>query len=99
MNARNLTSPRARWRRGDPMAEHDRLPCPLRRWAATAALPWSAVSLRRAWTRALAKSGGDPAAALDRLAAAEARTLAREAGAVWGADHPAAALAPARGGG
>lgn len=93
--SRNLTSPRARWRRTNPMREHDALPAPLRRWAAQAALPYSAASLRRVWARALAATGC-PQAALARLAAAEAATLAREAPQVWGPGHPAAAKPFAR---
>lgn len=92
---RNLTSPRARWRRGDPLAAHDRLPPALRHWATQAALPWSAGSLLRLWQRALAETGTE-AAALQHLARAEAATLAREAPRVWGPAHPAAAERPAR---
>lgn len=71
------------------MAEHDRLPAPLRAWAAEAALPWSASSLRRQWDRALRETGCTETARA-RLSALEARVLAREAAAVWGAGHPAA---------
>lgn len=88
MNA-NLRSARARARRGNPMRDHDALPEPLRRWATTAALPWSARSLRRAWGHALAATGC-PEAALQRLAAAEAKTLAREARHIWGKAYPLA---------
>jgi hypothetical protein len=83
----NLTSPRSRWQRGDPMAAYDRLPPDLRLWLAGAALPWSAVSVHRLWTRALRETGC-PKVARDRLCAAEARTLAREAAKVWGAEYP-----------
>ncbi len=86
---RNLASPRARLRATNPMRDHDALPAPLRQWATTAALPWSARSLRRAWERSLAATGC-PKAALARLARAEAATLAREAALVWGPAHPAA---------
>lgn len=85
---RNLTSPRARWRAANPMAEHDRLPSALRHWAAQAALPWSARSLRRLWARALRETGSQEAA-LARLSVAEAATLRREAAAVWGRAYPA----------
>ncbi|MFM7444441.1 MAG: DUF6525 family protein, partial [Tabrizicola sp.] len=60
------------------MRDHDALTEPLRRWATTAALPWSVRSLRRAWSRAMATTGC-PEAALRRMAAAEAKTLARDA--------------------
>lgn len=92
---RNLTSPRARWRPTNPMRDHDALPAPLRQWATTAALPWSARSLRRAWEKSLAATGC-PDAALARLQRAEAATLAREAARVWGPAHPAAAKPLAR---
>ena len=58
------------------MAEYDRLPPALRRWLATAVLPWSPRSALRIWRAA---GSGDVDRALARLAAAEAATLAREA--------------------
>lgn len=85
--SRNLASPRARWRRGPPMAAHDRLPPTLRRWLIHAALPWSARSALRLWQRALRETGSE-SAALARLAAAEAATLRLEAMRVWGPGHP-----------
>jgi hypothetical protein len=86
----NLTSPRARWRQTNPMRDHDALPLPLRQWAAQAALPYSARSLRRIWAKALATTGC-PEQALARLQRAESATLAREAALVWGPHHPACA--------
>jgi hypothetical protein len=83
----NLRSSRIRAGRGNPMRDHDALPEPLRRWATMAALPWSARSLRRAWARAMAATGC-PEAALNRLAAAEAKTLARDARRIWGKAYP-----------
>ena len=80
---RNLTAPRMVWRNTDPMRAHDRLPAPLRQWAAAAALPWSAASLLRLWQRAITETGCEKAA-LGRLDAAEAARLARDAAAVWG---------------
>jgi hypothetical protein len=92
----NLTSPRARWRNTDAMAAYDRLPRDLRLWLAGAALPWSAASVLRLWERALRETGCAKAAQ-DRLARAEAKTLAREAARVWGQAHPSAqALAKRR---
>jgi hypothetical protein len=76
------------------MAAYDRLPPPLRLWLAGAALPWSAASVLRLWHRALRETGC-PNLALGRLTAAEGRTLAREAAAVWGAGHPQAGPAGA----
>ena len=76
---RNLgaTSLRRTRRSCDPMRSYDALPAPLRQWLSQAALPWSPTSARRLWTRALARGLG-PQDALDVLARAEARTLARE---------------------
>lgn len=84
----NLVSPRARWRRGDVMAEYDRLPRELRLWLADAALAWSAGSALRLWQSALRRSGS-VALARAFLAQAEEKTLAREAAKVWGAHYPA----------
>lgn len=87
MSGKNLHHPRARWRAANPMAEHDRLPPEARAWAASAALPWSASSIRRLWARAL-RDTGTPEAAIRRLAAAEAATLTRDAARVWGPGYP-----------
>ena len=84
---RNLTSPRALWRKTNPMAAYDRLPPDLRAWAAGAALPWSAASILRIWHKALRETGC-PAAARARLTRAEAKTRARDAAKVWGAAYP-----------
>ena len=73
----NLSSSRVRWRTGNAMAAHDRLPPDLRRWMIHAALPWSAESALRLWTRALRETGCKEAA-LARLTAAERRTLQRD---------------------
>lgn len=77
--SRNLghSSLRRRRRSRDPMAAYDGLPAPLRRWVSQAALPWSPASVRRVWTKALAK-GLSPEEALSSLSRAEARTLARD---------------------
>ena len=87
---RGATSLRGRRREGDPMAAYDRLPPPLRRWLAEAALPWSPWSAARAWRRATADTGGDAQAALARMDALQARRIARDAAQVWGPTHPAA---------
>lgn len=89
----NLSSPRARWRRTDPMSAYDRLPTDLLLWLAEAALPWSAASVLRVWDRALLETGCTTAARA-RLSAAEAKTLAREAAAVWGKRYPSKARQP-----
>lgn len=69
---------RARQRRGDPMQAYDALPGPLRHWLAQAALPWSPTSAKRIWNRAQAQ-GLSVDVALQSLAQAEIRTLARDA--------------------
>jgi hypothetical protein len=71
------------------MSAYDRLPPDLRTWLAEAALPWSAASVLRLWTRSLQETGCTEAAR-ERLARAEAKTLAREAARVWGSAYPAA---------
>lgn len=81
--SRNLTSPRACRHNTDPMAADDRLPTDLRLWLAEAALPWSAASVLRLWQRAM-RATGSAQAARDRLARAEAGTLAREPERAWG---------------
>lgn len=86
----NLRSPAARRRPAGGLTEYDHLPGPARRWLAQAALPWSARSVRIVWSRALRAAGGCEAAALARLDRIEARALAREAAAVWGAGYPVA---------
>ncbi|MCW1931312.1 DUF6525 family protein [Pararhodobacter zhoushanensis] len=75
-------------RRAGSMRAHDALPPGLRAWLQQAALPWSARSALRLWTRALAQTG-DPGAARARLERAEASMLARDAMRVWGPGHPA----------
>lgn len=61
----------------DPMRAYDGLPTPLRRWLSEAALPWSPASVRRIWSKSLAK-GLSPEDAILNLSRAEARTLARD---------------------
>ncbi|WP_281841037.1 DUF6525 family protein [Sinisalibacter aestuarii] len=70
------------------MQEYDRLPPVLRRWLADAILPWSARSVHRAWGRARRASDGCEIRALERLTAAEARQISRDAPHVWGAPVP-----------
>lgn len=86
------TSLPCRRRAADPMAEHDRLPADLRAFLHGALRPWSPRSVARAFARALAEAGGDRAEALARLRAREAAAVARDAAAVWGPLHPAAAV-------
>jgi len=76
---RNLgaTSLRMRRRKGDPMQTYDALPDPLRQWLAQARLPWSPLSAKRIWLRALA-NGHSIESALQTLSRAETKTLARD---------------------
>ncbi len=70
------------------MREFDRLPAELRAWLARAVLPWRPRSVRKAYDRALARTG-DRSQALTILDAIEARLVAKDARVVWGGDHPA----------
>lgn len=72
------TGLRRRARACAPMREFDRLPGPLRRWLAQAALPWSPRSARRIYEREL-RCCGDARRAIARLSLIEAQTLARAA--------------------
>ena len=60
------------------MAAYDALPPELRRWLASAALPWCPHAVHRAFRKALAGQCGDVTAALARLDIIEARLLARD---------------------
>lgn len=71
------TTLRRKRRAGDSMRSYDALPEPLRHWLSQAALPWSPASARRLWARSRSKGLG-PQDALDLLARAEARMLARD---------------------
>lgn len=77
----NLCSALSRRRRArparDPMAEFDQLPADLRRWLATAALPWSPRSALRVYAAAM-RLRPCPVAALARLDAVQAARLARD---------------------
>lgn len=86
--AGNLATTLARRGRGRPMDRYDRLPADLRRWLAAAALPWSAASALRLWTRLQRETGGDTALVLHRLELAEQRMLARDCPRIWGAAYP-----------
>lgn len=93
--AGNLTSSLTRRGCARPMDRYDRLPAELRAWLAGAALPWSAASALRLWTRLQRETGGDTALVLRRLAQAEARMLARDCPRIWGAAYPLDAPPPA----
>ncbi len=81
------TSLRRRQSTCPPMTAYDGLSPELRRWLATAALPWGPQSVRKAYAKALAQTG-DPAQALRRLDALQAAALQRDAARVWGPAHP-----------
>ncbi|MEM6376327.1 MAG: DUF6525 family protein [Pseudomonadota bacterium] len=68
---------RRKRRMADPLQVYDALPAPLRHWLAEASLPWSPISAKRIWARALAQ-GLSEDEALDCLRRAEAATLARD---------------------
>lgn len=71
------TKLKKRRRREDPMREFDRLPPPLRTWLANAALPWRPRSVRRAYERALSRTG-DPRDALQELDRLQDKQLAKD---------------------
>ena len=55
--------------KGDPMHEFDCLPPLLRRWVRDADMPWSPISVKRAYMKALKKTGssGIALAELDKI--------------------------------
>ncbi len=71
------TKLKKRRRREDPMREFDRLPPPLRMWLANAALPWRPRSVRRAYDRALSRTG-DPQVALQELDRLQDQQLSKD---------------------
>ena len=86
---RNLghTSLKRKRRQNDPMRDFDRLPPELRAWLSTAALPWAARSVQRAYDKAIAETS-DTDAALQALDALELRLITRDAESIWGSNHP-----------
>ncbi|WP_426033073.1 DUF6525 family protein [Cypionkella sp. TWP1-2-1b2] len=92
----NLATSLRRSPRPDTMQAYDALPAEARRWLASAKLPWSARSVARLWALAWVEAGGNLAAVRARMDAAQARKLARDAAAVWGACYPVAPCAPAK---
>ncbi|KPP93101.1 MAG: hypothetical protein HLUCCA08_10915 [Rhodobacteraceae bacterium HLUCCA08] len=86
---RNLSTRLPRRRRAvDPMRAFDRLPAPLRRWAARAALPWSARSLQRAWHKALVQADGCERRAMETMTRLEEHALEQDGPRIWGAGYP-----------
>ena len=84
---RGQTSLKRRRRAEDKMQDYDRLPAELRIWLSSAALPWRPRSVKRTYERALAKTHCR-AKALDELERIQSRLIARDARAIWGANHP-----------
>lgn len=84
------TSLRLKRRNEDPMREFDRLPGELRAWLSAALLPWRPRSVRRAFERAMVRTG-DRSRALEELDRLQARLIAKDVRKVWGQDHPLAA--------
>lgn len=85
---RNLNTTLRRKVQVDPMRDFDALPPELRRWVTEARLPWSPRSVRKVWTRALARNAGNRDAALASLDNAEYATLTRDMQKIWGPAHP-----------
>ncbi|MEO1705235.1 MAG: DUF6525 family protein [Pseudomonadota bacterium] len=83
------TSLRRKRSSGHPMDEYDRLPAELRRWMASADLPWGASSVRRAYAKALRRKG-NPKAALAELDRLQSEKIEKDARAIWGCEHPSA---------
>ena len=56
-------------KKGDPMHEFDCLPPLLRRWVRDADMPWSPISVKRVYMKALKKTGssGIALAELDKI--------------------------------
>ncbi|MEM1162315.1 MAG: DUF6525 family protein [Pseudomonadota bacterium] len=81
------TSLKRRRREASPMLEYDRLPAELRTWLASAILPWSPRSVRKAYKRALGRTR-DKHLALSELDQLQRRSITRDARNVWDGDHP-----------
>lgn len=87
---RGATTLKTTRRARNPMTEYDRLPPHLRAWVATAMLPWRAATVQKAYDKAIALKG-DHEEALSELNRLQRALVAKDAGRVWGADHPDAA--------
>jgi len=71
------------------MRDFDCLPPELRIWVAQAMLPWSAASVRKAYRKAVARTG-DKVLALKELDKLQKALVAKDAARVWDAGHPEA---------
>ncbi|MCF2904074.1 DUF6525 family protein [Octadecabacter sp. CECT 8868] len=87
---RGATTLKTKRRARNPMQDYDRLPPELRVWVSGALLPWRAATVRRAYDRALARSG-DQDRALAELDRLQRKQVAKDVSRIWGSDHPEAA--------
>ena len=81
---RGKTSLKRKRSQSNPMRDYDRLPPELRVWVSEAILPWRAKSVKRAYDKALSRTGRADLAIqeLDRL---QDTLVALDAQYVWGA--------------
>jgi len=84
---RGTTSLKTKRRARHPMQDYDRLPPQLRAWVSEAMLPWRAVTVQRAYDKALSRVGTHDRALreLDRI---QRNLVAKDAVRIWGANHP-----------
>ena len=69
------------------MRDFDSLPEDLRKWVATAKLPWRARSVQSAYKNALQRTR-NPVMALQELDALQDRLIQKDATRVWGNSYP-----------
>lgn len=85
---KNLNSSlRRKKKHRDPMKYYDVLPCDLRRWLASALLPWSPRSALKAYQKAL-RATGSSEAALAELNKKQIRLLEKDCAIIWGEQYP-----------
>ncbi|WP_275393124.1 DUF6525 family protein [Aliiroseovarius sp. Z3] len=84
---RGKTSLKCKRRSTCSMREYDRLPPELRKWLATAILPWGPRSVHRAYDRAVARTR-DKTRALQELDRIQNGLVAKDARKVWEQEHP-----------
>jgi len=85
---KNLNSSlRRKKKHRDPMKCYDELPCDLRQWLASALLPWSPRSARKAYEKAL-RTTGSSEGALAELDDKQSRLLEKDCAIIWGEHYP-----------
>ena len=85
---KNLNSSlRRKKKHRDPMKCYDVLPCELRRWLASALLPWSPRSALKAYQKAL-RTKGSSEGALAELDKKQTRLLEKDCAIIWGEQYP-----------